>query len=308
MRQRMNKYWIALAALPLVALGACSEAEPDSGPAATADAEASYEYESASMAAEEAAEAVADSVGSESSTLPDLGALEVSLPRLAYIYDFAFRMPGDEIGKLQRRHADLCEQQGPASCQIVGMSKTGEDADEVTGVLQLAVATRHARAFGALLEKEAGDIGAEQISAEISAEEMSKQIVDTEAHLRARTELRDRLMEVLRTRKGDVRELVEAERSVAQVNQEIDQARSWLKEMQTRVAYSRVTVRYETGMPVGNDFVSPIASVVGSLGAIFGYVIAALIALGAVVLPIAGVVWAGRRINRRFGADAAVEA
>ena len=108
-------------------------------------------------------------------------------------------------------------------------------------------------------------------------------------------------MEVLRTRKGDVRELVEAERSVAQVNQEIDQARSWLKEMQGRVAYSRVTVRYETGMPVGNDFVRPIASVIGSLGSIFGYVVAALIALGAVVLPIGAIAWAGRRINRRFG-------
>lgn len=307
MRRRMRRFTIGLVALPLLALGACSQGTDDT---AQMDAvEANAEYASASIAAEEMADAVAEVAGAGQSALPDLGGLEVSLPMLAYVYDFAFRMPGDDIGKLQRRHADLCEQQGPASCQIVGMSKSGEQGDEVTGMLQLAVATRHARAFGALLEKEAGDSGAEQVSAEISAEELSKQIVDTEAHLRARTELRDRLMEVLRTRQGDVRELVEAERSVARVNQEIDQARSWLKEMQGRVAFSRVTVRYETGMPVGNDFMRPIASVVGSLGSIFGYVIAALIALGAVALPVGGVVWAGRRINRRFSrSESAAEA
>ena len=292
---------LILCAASALALSACSEA-----PNGEHMTEASADYEAASMEAEASAEAMADSAGG--SALPDLGSLEVSLPKLAYVYDFAFRMAGEDIGKLQRRHADLCEQQGPTSCQIVGMSKSGEEADHVTGELQLAVATRHARAFGALLEKEASDIGAEQLSAEISAEEMSKQIVDTEAHLRARTELRDRLMQVLRTRKGDVRELVEAERSVAQVNQEIDQARSWLKEMRGRVAFSRMTVRYETGQPGSTAFLRPIESVFGSLGAILGYVIAALLALAAIVLPVGAVVLLGRAINRRFARPAAEEA
>ena len=155
-------------------------------------------------------------------------------------------------------------------------------------------------AFGALLEKEATDSGAEQISANIQAEELSKAIVDTEARLDARTALRDRLQEVLRTRKGSVRELVEAERSVAQVNEEIDQARSWLGEMKGRVAYSRVNIRYETGAIVTNDFLAPIQGVVGSMGSIFGFIIAGLMLLLAIGLPIGGAVWAGRTINRRF--------
>lgn len=286
---------LVFCAVSALALAACGEAERDV--VDTAD------FDAAAMEAESTAEAVAgsDAMAAADGGLANLPDLEVGLPKLAYVYDFAFRLVGEDIGTLQRRHADLCEQQGPTSCQIVGMSKTGEDADEVTGELELAVATRHARAFGALLEKEANEIGAEQLSAEIEAEELSKQIVDTEAQLRARTQLRDRLEEILRTRRGDVRELVEAERSVAQVNQEIDQARSWLNEMRGRVAYSRVTVRYETGQPVANAFWRPIAGVLGSLGGILGFVIAGLIALGAVALPIAGVVGAGRWANRRFG-------
>lgn len=294
----VSKSLIVAGLAPILALAACSEA---SDTAYEENAEMSASYEPAAMEAEAAADSVVRTDIDEVSTtspIPDLVDVAVSLPKLAYVYDFSWKLAGSDIGKLQRRHADLCDQQGPTSCQIMGMSKDGEVGDDVTGELQLAVATRHARAFGALLEKEATDSGAEQVSANIQAEELSKAIVDTEARLDARTALRDRLQDVLKTRKGSVQELVEAERSVAQVNEEIDQARSWLGEMKGRVAYSRVNIRYETGAMVSNDFLAPIQGVVGSLGSIFGFVIAGLLLLAAIGLPIGGVVWAGRRINR----------
>ncbi|ABC62535.1 DUF4349 domain-containing protein [Erythrobacter litoralis] len=289
----MRKFVITGAAVSLLALTACSEQVDYEE--ATVDAADYVEAEAAADAMEAASEEAA-----AGSAIPSLAELPVSLPKLAYLYDYRWRMPADEIGPLQRRHANLCEQQGPASCQILGMSKSGEEADEVYGELQMAVASRQARAFGALLEDEAEDAGAEQVSAEIGSQELSKQMVDTEARIAARTELRDRLMAVLKTRRGTVEELVEAERSVARVNEEIDQARSWLKEMEGRVAYSRVTVRYETGVPVTNDFLAPVAGAVGSLGTVLGYLVAFLILAGAVALPIGGLVWAGRSINRRF--------
>ena len=236
--------------------------------------------------------------GEETAAIPALGDIPITTPKLAYTYDYNWRMPATEIGPLQRRHASLCEQQGPGSCQILAMNKTGEEANEVRGTLQMAVASRQARAFGALLEDEAEDAGAEQISAEITSDELSKQMVDTEARLRSRTELRDRLLDVLKTRKGSVEELVQAERSVARVNEEIDQARSWLKEMEGRVAYSRVTVRYETGIPVSSDFLTPVQGALGSLGTIFGYLVAILILLGSVAIPIGGAVWLVRRFTR----------
>lgn len=297
----MRKIVTLGAAASLLALGACQEAQRD---------------EAASYDAAEPAEAMAESAAgadatveqaTTSSPIPKLARIPVSLPQLAYDYDYRWRMPAAEIGALQRRHASLCEQQGPASCQILGMSKTGEEEGEVRGVLEMAVASKQARAFGALLEDEAEDAGAEQVSAEIASEELSRNIVDTEARLAARTELRDRLLQVLKTRKGTVAELVEAERSVAQVDEEIDQARSWLKEMQGRVAYSKVTVNYETGTPVTSDFLGPVTGVLGSLGTIFGYMLAILIIVCAVALPIGGIVWASRALGRRMAPPAGSE-
>jgi Domain of unknown function (DUF4349) len=284
---------LILAGTVTLALTACSEAGTDTKPSVMEEVSAE------AIAAPAANEAAADAVASSGqSAIPALSEIPVSLPQLAYIYDYRWQMPAAEIGALQRRHASLCEQQGPAICQIIGMTKSGEDDSEVTGQLQMAVASRQARAFGALLEDEAEDAGAQQIAAEVASEELSKQLVDTEARLRARTQLRDRLQEVLRTRKGSVEELVEAERSVAAVNEEIDQARSWLKEMGGRVAYSRVNVHYETGTPVTSDFLGPVTAALGSLGSIFGYLAAFLILVGAVALPVGAVVWFARRLNR----------
>lgn len=286
---------LILAATATLALAACSRADNDTAASEAAD-----------VAVNEAivAEPAPADAAQTSTALPKLDSIPVNLPQLAYVYDFRWRMAADAIGGLQRRHATLCEQQGPAVCQILGMTKTGELEGEVAGQLEMAVATRQARAFGALLEDEALDAGAEQVAAEIASEELSKQLVDTEARLEARKQLRDRLQQVLRARKGSVEELIEAERSVAAVNEEIDQARSWLKEMEGRVAYSRVTVHYETGTPVARDFLGPVIGALGSLGTIFGWIVALLILAGAVALPAGGVWWANRAIRRRLAAPA----
>lgn len=280
----------------LLALAACSEAEQTSQGSAEAISAASDSAESATIASESAA----DSAISGRAEIP------ASMPKLAYDYGLSFELPSADVGKLMRRHANVCEQQGPQSCRIVGMDLTGDaESENVRGTLQLAVAANHARAVSALLEDEATDIGAEQIATSIASEEVSKTIVDTEARIRSREELRDRLMEVLRTRRGSVEELVEAERNVAAVNEEIDQAKSWLAETRGRVAFSKMDIDYASAPKLGGGFIAPIEGVLGSLGSILGFVIAGLILLGALLAPIAGLVWAGRVINRRFGAPAA---
>ena len=69
--------------------------------------------------------------------------------------------------------------------------------------------------------------------------------------------------------------------------------------MEGRVAYSRVTVRYESGTMMSRDFLGPVTGALGSLGSIFGYLAAILIVLGAVALPVGGAVWAARSLARR---------
>jgi hypothetical protein len=297
----MRKTLICAVSITALTLTACSKPALDDGAAGEEAMAVAAEAATADAAppAPPAAAARADAAGK---ALPELEKIPTSLPQLAYEYDYRWKLEAAEIGSLQRRHALLCEQQGPATCQIIGMTKTGAEDSEVEGVLEMAVATRQARAFGALLEDEALDAGAEQVSAEISSEELSKQIVDTEARVRARSELRDRLTDVLRTRKGKVEELVEAERSLAQVNEEVDQAKSWLRDMGGRVAYSRVTVRYETGEGAGGNFLRPVKGALGSLGSIFGVIAALLILAGAVALPLGAGWWVQRAVRRRFAA------
>lgn len=285
---------LILSAVAALALAGCSEAEQ--GKAGSADA-----VEAAAASSEMAA----DTAVAPESSLPHPDAIPASIPKLAYAYGLSFELPSQDIGRLMRRHADRCEQQGPQSCRIVGMDLTGSaERDDVRGTLQLAVASTHARAVSALLEDEAAELGAEQTATTIGSEEVSKTITDTEARIRAREELRDRLLEVLRTRKGDVRELVEAERQVAAVNEEIDQARSWLAETRGRIAFSRMDIEYAPKSAIASGFTAPIASAFGSLGGILGYVIAALIMVGALLAPIFGVAWAARAINRRMATPA----
>lgn len=279
----------------LIALAGCSsENTPDSA------------AEAVEAAAESAVSADA-AVSSESIAAdPGIAAraeLPAGIPKLAYAYGLSYRLPSADIGKLMRSHANVCEQQGARSCRIVGMEVSGDPEDDsARGTLQLAVAAPHARAVSALLEEEAEGAGAEQVKATIGSEEVSKQIVDTEARIRAREALRDRLTEVLRTRKGSVSELVAAERSVAEVNEEIDQARSWLAETKGRVTFSRIDVDYAPQVAATGSFLAPIEGALGSLGGILGSLVAVLIVLLAIGLPIVGLVAGGLWLRRRLTA------
>lgn len=225
----------------------------------------------------------------------------VGMPQVAYSYAFGFRVPADLIRPMQEKHADMCEAKGPQVCRIVSMNSGESEGDYAYGSLQLAIASEEARTFGKALTATSEGMKGELVSSSIEGEDLSKRIVDTEARLRARTVLRDRLMEVLRNRTGTVAELVEAERGVAQVNEEIDQARSWLNEMRGRVAYSTMTLEYEAGTPSEGGFVDPIRNAWGSLATIFGNLIAILMVVGLVILPIGLLVWGAVRLFKRAG-------
>ena len=287
----------------LALLGACSE-QADK----TAGAKIST-YNVAESAAGEAESAAAETpppaaIGARRAAVAPADAaasavIPVSQPRIAYTYQYGYRLGAERIPELQRAHADLCEKQGPLQCRIIEMRQSGGEGEYASGSLALAVAAPRARAFGTELARSALAEGGKEISAAISGEDLSKQMVDTEARLRARTLLRDRLMEVLASRKGTVTELVEAERGVAQVNEEIDQARGWLAEMRGRVDFSRMDIAYSSGSPEGGGFSAPIRAAFGSIGSILGIILAVLIVVLTVGVPLAllvgGVIWTVRR-------------
>lgn len=286
------KVLVQLAGLGLLALTACGEPAEQARPQSLGG-----EGEVASFAA------MADkSAADETASAAPLDQIPVSAPQIAYSYRLGFEVPLGAIKSAQERHAQMCEDLGQDTCQIIAMQQSDDGEDYASGRLEIAVTAAKARAFTKSLEAATGDLDGELTSSSLTGEDLSKQLVDTEARLRSRELLRDRLMDILATRRGSVEELAAAERSVALVNQEIDQARSWLAEMRGRVAFSDITINYEAGArsPVGG-FSGPIATAWNSLGAILGSVIAGLMVTLTATLPIIILMLALRWVLHRFG-------
>jgi len=232
--------------------------------------------------------------------------VKVALPQIAYSYRYGFDVPSGAIAKVQDAHVALCDRLGIVRCRVVEMQRSSADEGGARGSLKLQVDAGIARAFGGALAKAVEGAGGGLSDSSTTSEDLSKQIVDTEARLRSKEALTGRLMQLLQTRNGSVAELVEAERKVAEVQEEIDAARSWLAEMRGRVSMSAIDIDYDGG--AGGSFVQPIREAFGDIGGLIGTSIGALILFVAGAIPwallIAAIVWAIRRIVRRRRARA----
>ncbi|NIJ19002.1 hypothetical protein FHS95_000671 [Sphingomonas naasensis] len=210
-----------------------------------------------SVAAPPEAMAVSAPAGSEAPQLrePADGAaatdpIAVSVPQLAYAYQLAYRLPGPRIAEAQQAHLTLCQKLGPTRCQLVSMRNGSSDEGYKDAALQLRVASGIAQRFRGDLTQAIADAGGRPVDTSITAEDVSKDMVDTEARIRQREILVARLTEMLRSRQGRVSELVEAERSVAAAQEELDQAKGWLGQLRTRVALSQFRINYVPAVAV----------------------------------------------------------
>jgi len=221
--------------------------------------------------------------------------------QIAYSYSYGYRVDSARIGDLQQGHAALCEKMGPQRCRVLGLSRAGSD-DDGYGELHMRVAADEARGFGTALDKAAEAVGGEQASFGLNGEDLTEIIVDTEAHLASRRLLRDRLMDVLRTRQGSVGDLIEAERAVAEANEEIDTAASQLANLRGRVRMSAVAIEY--GPHIAGDtlgFVRPIGAALGSVGTTLGVTIAVIIYVVVALVPVTALLLLLRWMWRRSG-------
>lgn len=226
------------------------------------------------------------------------------LPQIAYTYGYRFRLASDAVSGIQEKHLDLCEKLGPARCRVVDLQRSASSGDYVSGSLKLAVAAPIARQFGQQLVSTATEAGGETLDRGITGEDLSKQIVDTDARIRIKEALVERLTVILQTRSGNIAQAVEAERAVNAAQEELEQARAWLAEMRTRVAMSMFEIDYESGAPLGGGFSEPVRDAFASVGQLFGRSLAFIILLVAFILPwllVAAAAFLGFRAARRRG-------
>lgn len=170
-------------------------------------------------------------------------AIPVAVPQIAYSFTLGYRLPAAAIAGAQQAHIDLCNRLGPR-CQLVAMQRASGDDGTQSAHLKLRVASVIAQQVSTDLTAAVGKAGGRAVDTQISAEDVSKDLVDTDARLRQREILVARLTDMLRGRQGKVGELVEAERSVAQAQEELDQAKGWLGALRRRVAYSDFSISY----------------------------------------------------------------
>jgi hypothetical protein len=213
---------------------------------------------------------------------------------LAYSYQVGLELPAARVNAVMESHVQACQAAGPRLCQLVGSNVSGDPDSYISGYVAIRGEPTWLRGFMNGLEAQADEAGGRLKSRTVQSEDLTRQIVDTEARLRAQTALRDRLQELLRSRPGRLADLLEVERELARVQGEIDAVQSALAVMRTRVSMSELNLSYEsrpqavgsdTFQPLRDAFANFLGIVVGGFAAII-VIIAGLIPFAVVIVPI----------------------
>lgn len=255
-----------------------------------------------------ATEASAPAVAKASESKADAAAparAPISLPQLAYSYAYALSAPAKEIGGMVSRHEAACVRAGPAVCQVTSSSIQQMGEDQVQGALTLRATQAWLTPFRSGLAGEAEHAGGRLLRSNVVSEDLSRQIVDTEAAIRAKATLRDRLQNLLATRPGKLSELLELEQQLAQVQGELDATQSELAVMRGRVATSELQLTYEsTGVLAPDGVAAPLQKAVSGVASVIVMTLAGMVTVLAWTAPwvllAGGLFWAWRRRPRRL--------
>ncbi|HYF24019.1 MAG TPA: DUF4349 domain-containing protein [Caulobacteraceae bacterium] len=228
-----------------------------------------------------AADAAATPGGAPASSAP-----AVLQPLLAYEHAYTLELPARRVSAVAKAHETRCVQAGPAQCQVVGSTSRSVGRDQTESELELRAAPAWLARFRGGLEADVESAGGRLVEADTESEDLTRAIVDTEAHLRAKRALRGRLEALLASRPGKLQELLEVERELARVQGEIDSAESQLAVMRTRVATSKLTIRYRSASVLAPDGAwSPVADAAGGFARNMAAAFAALLTVVSFLLP-----------------------
>jgi hypothetical protein len=205
---------------------------------------------------------------------------------LAYAYAYGLEVPSGAVAVTMKAHEDACVNAGAALCQVLAASTNAYGAYDIRAHLQVRGEPRWLAGFRAHLESDAQKAGGKITSSNVTTEDLTRQIVDTEAALRAQSTLRDRLQKLLASRPGKLSELLDVERELARVQGEIDATQSNLAVMKTRVTMSVLDIDYTSaGAPVTDTTFAPIKTALETFLRYIAEGVGLMITLVAVIAP-----------------------
>lgn len=220
---------------------------------------------------------------------PSPQAAAISIPQLAYDYSYGFAASPDGVESLIKADQAACDRAGPAECQMISLdADNNRDAGYVHKTLELRVTPQWLKAWQGGLAASLKQAHARQTAQNVTSEDLSLQIVDSQAHIKNQEVLRDRLAEIIKTSPGKVSDLVDAEQRLADVQAEIDSAQSALAVMQKRVATSHLTLTYESEQAAAsNGTFAPVTEAFKSILRNMMMVFGIMIQIASVLIPIA---------------------
>jgi hypothetical protein len=284
----MNKKLVL--ALTLVAcLAACKKVDGSHSAATPPSSEAAAT--SASAASDTAAPTSAKAANPATDAgppvvKPDAKPIAMTAPDLAYSYDYAVQAPARDVPHLVREHESECALAGATVCQVVGANTKSQGEDDVAGRLEIRASPVWIARFRDRIEEDVKQLGGKISGAETGTEDLSRSLVDTQAAIRSKTELRDRMEDLLKHHKGKLDDLVQLQTQVSDIQGQIDAANSELAVMKTRVQTSRLVIEYSSMSALGPDSpMHPVAQATHGFARHFAKALAVLIDVASVLLP-----------------------
>lgn len=205
---------------------------------------------------------------------------------IAYTYSFGLTFPQAAVEPTLQAHVAACEAAGPRICIVTNSNVNNQSSAQTNGYLSLRAIPSWIKAFQGGLEEEVAAAKGEITAQNKQSVDLTRQILDTDARLSAKTTLKGRLEDLLATRDGDLGELLQVERELARVTGEIESITSNLKALRLRVSMSEMTVSYSTQRSlVSGGRSNPLAAAFGDFFYNMSAALAGVITFFAVGLP-----------------------
>jgi hypothetical protein len=232
--------------------------------------------------------------------------IEIPTVNLAYAYADTVQAPPQALAGLLARHQAACVSAGPGLCEVTGSTYEARGRDDVEARLALRGDPAWIGKFKDQIGIDAKASGGRLAHANVTTEDLARQVIDVQATIRAKTALRDRLQTLLQTRPGKAAEFLEISTDLANVQAELDATQSELAAMQVRLRTSTLTIDYESdGVLAPEGAWAPLGVAVSQTSGILARTLAMMVTLVAMlspwVLAIGGGVWIYRRKARKAG-------
>jgi hypothetical protein len=285
----------------VLALSACKGASPEGSSGAPPPAAEASGSAAAAANAVSAAPATGGSGAQAAAEAPPPN--PGATPRLAYKYEYGIEAPPDKIRDLVSREEQACQAAGQAACEITGVNVTQPAPDQVTAQVTFKATPTWLNGYESRLAAEAKADGGQIDKTNITTDDLSKQIVDTQAAITEKTAVRDRLQALLQQNRGTVQELQDLQAQLAAAQTDLDTTRAELADMSERVTTADVTLDFESsGVLAPRSAWAPVGSAVSHVADILAGTIAAIIYALALVGPWVALVGGGFwLLNRRKG-------